>query len=135
VGRLGSFSVGHQSYPWRLGQGKNFLSHKESLQVVLTFVSFFMTSNKKWNLEGSDAFDKKLPGRSKIWKNTYFGYSGRHQVHMNFQPSPPPPSHMLQLLPRFLPLPKQELSVTLNLFLCLKNFLTNLFLSKDNFRK
>jgi hypothetical protein len=25
-------------------------------------------------------------------KKTYFGYSGRHQVHMSFQPSPPPPS-------------------------------------------
>ncbi len=58
---------------------------------------FFHSSNKKWNLEGSYAFHKKPPRRSKIWD---MGYSGRHRVHMNFQPSPPLP-HMLQLLPRF----------------------------------
>ncbi len=54
------------------------------------YVSFFITINKKYNLEGSYAFHKKPPRRSKLWKKTYFGYSGRHQVHMNFQPSPPP---------------------------------------------
>jgi hypothetical protein len=26
-------------------------------------------------------------------KKTYFGYSGRHQVHMNFQPPPPFPTY------------------------------------------
>ncbi len=30
----------------------------------------------------------------KYGKITYFGYSGRHQVHMNFQPSPPPSPHV-----------------------------------------
>jgi hypothetical protein len=30
------------------------------------------------------------PECPKYGKKTYFGYSGRHQVHMNFQPSPPP---------------------------------------------
>jgi hypothetical protein len=38
-------------------------------------------------------------------KKNYFGYSGRHQVHMNFQPPFPA---LLQLLPRFIQLPKQN---------------------------
>jgi hypothetical protein len=29
------------------------------------------------------------PECPKYGKKAYFGYSGRHQVHMNFQPSPP----------------------------------------------
>jgi hypothetical protein len=32
------------------------------------YVSFFITSNKKYNLEGSYAFHKKPPRRSKIRK-------------------------------------------------------------------
>jgi hypothetical protein len=77
---------------------------------------------------------RSRPECPKYGKKTYFGYSGRHQVHMNFQPSPPL-THMLQLLPRFLQLPNKKLCVTLNLFLFFKNFFKNLFLRKDNFRK
>ncbi len=60
---------------------------------------------KNWYLEVSNAFHKKQPRRSKIWRKklTFFGYSGWHKVHMNFQPPPHP--HMLQLLPRFPMLP------------------------------
>ncbi len=32
---------------------------------------------------------RSRPEGPKYGKKTYFGYSGRHQVHMNFQPSPP----------------------------------------------
>jgi hypothetical protein len=32
------------------------------------YVSFFITRNKKWNLEGSYAFHMKQPRRSKIWE-------------------------------------------------------------------
>ncbi len=31
------------------------------------------------------------PEGLKYGEKTYFGYSGRHQVYMNFQPSPPSP--------------------------------------------
>jgi hypothetical protein len=41
-------------------------------------------------LEGSYALHNKRPEGTKYEKKTYFGYSGRHQVHMNFQTSPPP---------------------------------------------
>jgi hypothetical protein len=47
-----------------------------------------MTSNRKLNLEGSYAVNVMLPGRSKIWKISLFGFSGSHQVHIIFQPSP-----------------------------------------------
>jgi hypothetical protein len=49
-------------------------------------VSFFTLKYFNLDLEGYYAFNEKLPGRSKIRIKTYFGYSGRHQVHMNFQP-------------------------------------------------
>jgi hypothetical protein len=40
-------------------------------------------------------------------KKTYFGYSGWHQDHINFQSLPPLPlPHMLQLMPRILLLNK-----------------------------
>jgi hypothetical protein len=32
---------------------------------------------------------RSRPEGTKYGKKTYFGYSGRHEVHMNFQPSPP----------------------------------------------
>jgi hypothetical protein len=51
-----------------------------------SYVSIFTSNIIKLDLEGYYAFNEKPPGRSKIRKETYFGYSGRHQVHMNFQP-------------------------------------------------
>jgi hypothetical protein len=79
-----------------------------------------MTSNNKWNLEGSYAI-RSCPDGPKYGKNTYFGYFGRHQVHMNFQPSPPP--HVATPAKVFT---RQKLSVTLNLFLCLKKLFNKL---------
>jgi hypothetical protein len=37
---------------------------------------------------------RSRPEGTKYGKKTYFGYSGRHQVHMNFQPSPTPSLHV-----------------------------------------
>jgi hypothetical protein len=43
-------------------------------------------------VEGSYAFHKKPPGRSKIWKkNLLDTLRGINQIHMNFQISPPSP--------------------------------------------
>jgi hypothetical protein len=52
------------------------------------YVSFFIASNRKLNLEGSCAFRGCRPEGPKYGKEAYFGYSGRHQVHMNLQPFP-----------------------------------------------
>jgi hypothetical protein len=56
------------------------------LGEMSSYVSFFTLKYFNLDLEGYYAFNEKLPGRSKIRIKTYFGYSGRHQVHMNFQP-------------------------------------------------
>jgi hypothetical protein len=45
---------------------KNYFVLINLLAKMSLYVSFFITSNKKWNLEGSYAFHKKPPGRSKI---------------------------------------------------------------------
>ncbi len=106
---------------------KNYFVLSSLLAKMTLYVSFFIKSNKKYNLEGSYAFHKKPPRRSKIWKKTYFRYSGRHQVHMNFQPSPPLP-HLLQHLPRFLLLQRKKLYATLNFFciiICIILFFKN----------
>jgi hypothetical protein len=97
-------------------------------------VSFFITSNKKWNLEGSYAFHKKPPRRFKIWKKNllWILWAASSSYELPALPSPNPhvaaPAKVLQL-------PKQKLCVTLNLILFLKNFFKNIFLRKDNFRK
>jgi hypothetical protein len=66
-----------------------------------SYVSYFTSNIIKLDMKGYYAFNEKPPGRSKIRKRKYFGYSGRHQVHMNFPLSPSLPS-LLQHLPRFL---------------------------------
>jgi hypothetical protein len=106
------------------------------------YVSFFITSNKKYNLDGSYAFHKKPPRRSKIWrKKTYFGYSGRHQVQMNFQPSPPP-SPPVATPAKVSTAPMEKIKSNIEFFLyyylyyfVFKKLLTSLLLRKDNFRK
>ncbi len=133
-------------YPWRLGQGKNFLSQKESFQSgpyllnfekicnpsllsknyfvlsnllskMSSYVSFFITSLKKWNLEGYYAFHKKPPRRSKIRKKNLlwilWAASSSYEL-----PAISPLPHMLQLMPRFLLLPQQKLFVLCNFSLC-----------------
>ncbi len=47
---------------------KNYFVLSNLLAKMSLYVSFFITSNKKWNLEGSYAFHKKPPRRSKIWR-------------------------------------------------------------------
>ncbi len=113
---------------------QNYFVLSTLLAKLSLYVYFFITSNKKWKLEGSYAFHKKPPGRSKIRRENLlwilWAASSSYEL-----PALPPLPHMLQLLPMFLQLPKQKLCVTLNLCLFLKNFLTNLLLRKDNFRK
>jgi hypothetical protein len=67
----------------------NYFVLSNLLSKMSSYVSFFITSLKNLNFEGSYALHKKPSRRSKIRKKTYFGNSGRHQVHVNFQPSPP----------------------------------------------
>jgi hypothetical protein len=58
---------------------------------------------------------RSRPEGPKYGKEAYFGYSGRHQVDMNFQPSRPFPCQ-LQLQARFLQLLQQTLfSISLKL--------------------
>jgi hypothetical protein len=51
-------------------------------------VSFFITSNKKWNLEGSYAFHKKQPGMTKIWRKNLLWILRAGLNSQNFPPSP-----------------------------------------------
>ncbi len=46
----------------------NYFVLSSLLAKMSLYVSFFITSNKKYNLEGSYAFHKKPPRRSKIWE-------------------------------------------------------------------
>jgi hypothetical protein len=90
---------------------KNYFVLSNLLAKMSSYVTC-IKSLKKCNLEGSDAFYKKLPGRFKIWKKTYFDYSGRYQLHMNFQPSPPYPN--VATPAKVLLLPHQKLFVICN---------------------
>jgi hypothetical protein len=67
---------------------------------------------------------RSRPEGTKYGKITYFGYSGRHQVHMNFQPSPPLP-YMLKLLPRFLLLPTAKIMCNIKFIFVLIKLLAN----------
>jgi hypothetical protein len=58
---------------------------------MLFYVSFFITSNKKWNAEDLKPSIRSHPEGPKYGGKLIFEYSGRHQVHLNFQPFPPPP--------------------------------------------
>ena len=71
---------------------KNFFVLSNLLAKMSLNVSFFITSNKKWNWKALMPSIRSRPEDPKYGKKTYFGYSGRHQVHMNFQPSPPFPT-------------------------------------------
>ena len=92
---------------------KNYFVLSNLLAKMSLYVSFFITTNKNWNLEGSYAFHKKLPRRSKIWKKNLFwilwAASSSYEL-----PAIPPFPHMLQLMPRFLLLPQQKLFVICN---------------------
>jgi hypothetical protein len=61
------------------------------LAKMSLYVSFFITSNKKLNLEGSYDFHKKPPRRSKIWEKNLlwilWAASSSYEL-----PAPPPPS-------------------------------------------
>jgi hypothetical protein len=57
------------------------------------YVSFFITSNKKYNLEGSYAFHKKPPRRSKIWKKNllWILWAASSSYELPALPPPSPP--------------------------------------------
>jgi hypothetical protein len=108
------------------------------------YVPFFITSNRKLNLEGSSAFKRVPPGRNKIWKRISFWLI--RAASSSYEPPllPPFPSQV-PLLARFLRLLQQNYVLHCNYFLYyhyfiyLKNFLTNLFKKKiifeNNFAK
>jgi hypothetical protein len=56
------------------------------------YVSFFIASNKKWNLEGSYAFHKKPPRRFKIWKKNllWILWAASSSYELPALPSPNP---------------------------------------------
>jgi hypothetical protein len=74
------------------------------------------------------------PEGPKCEKKTYFGYSGRHQVHMNFQPSPPPSPHVATPA-KVSTAATAKIMYNIEFISVLKKLLTNLLLRKDNFRK
>jgi hypothetical protein len=57
-------------------------------------VSFFITSNKKLNLEGSYAFYKKPPRRSKIWKKSLLWILWAASSSYELPALPPPSLHV-----------------------------------------
>jgi hypothetical protein len=59
---------------------------------------------------------RSRPEGPKYGKKICFGYSGRHQVHMNFQPSPPPPSPPVTTPAKVSKAPMAKLYATLNFF-------------------
>jgi hypothetical protein len=62
------------------------------LAKMSLYVSFFIKSNKNGIWKALMPSIRSRPEGPKYGKTTYFGYSGRHQVHMNFQLSPRAPS-------------------------------------------
>jgi hypothetical protein len=77
---------------------------------------------------------RSRPEGPKYGKTTYFGYSGRHQVHMNFQPSPPPSPHVATPA-KVSTAPIAKIMCNIGFFFVIIKLLTNLLLRKDNFRK
>ncbi len=164
-------STFNPKYPWRLGQGKNFLSRKESLQdgpYILNFekicipsllssnyfvlsnllekmwlcVLFFITSNRKLNLEGSSALQVDAVWKEQnMEKKLILVPPGSIKFIWTSSPPPPPFPCQVLLLAKCLRLLRQKLCFTLHLFYLLslfylfKKILTNLFPNKDNFRK
>jgi hypothetical protein len=58
------------------------------------YVTFFITSNKKLNLEGSYAFHKKPPRRSKIWKKNLLWILRAASSSYELPALPPPSPHV-----------------------------------------
>ncbi len=82
---------------------------------------------------------RSRPKDPKYGKKTYFGYSGRHQVHMIFQPSPPPPSPPVATPAKVSTAPMEKIICNIDFFwyyylyyIVFKKLLT---IRKDNFRK
>jgi hypothetical protein len=105
------------------------------------YVSFFITSNKKWNLEGSYAFPKKPPRRSKIWRKKNLLWILQAASSSYELPALPPSPHVATPA-KVSTAPWKKLYVTVNFLLyyylyyfIIKKLLTNLLLRKDNFGK
>ncbi len=74
------------------------------------------------------------PEGPRYGKEAYFGYSGRHQVHMNLQPSPPL-SLPVATPGKISTAAAANIMCNIAFIFTLQQFLTNLFSRKDNFRK
>ena len=100
-----------------------------------SYVPFFITSLKN---EISKALMPSLrshpEGPKYGEKKTYFGYSGRHQVHMNFQPSPPPFTHVATPA-KVSTATKTEIMCNIKFIFVLKKLLNKLICNKHKFRK
>ena len=93
---------------------------------------FLVKRNRTWKALRPST--RSRPEDTTYGKNTYFGYSGRHQVYFNFlRPSLHP--HLFKLPPRFLHPPQQKSFVTFLKFFVSKICFTNLLFHKENFRK
>jgi hypothetical protein len=68
-------------------------------------------------------------------KKTYFGYSGRHQVHMNFQTRPASPFPTCCTPAKVSTAVKAKIMHKIEFIFALIILLTNLLLRKDNYQK
>jgi hypothetical protein len=87
---------------------KNYFVVTNLLAKMSLYVSVFITSKKKSNLEGSYAFHKKSPRRSKIWRE-------KNLIWILWAPSPPLSPHVATPAKVSMAATVKILCVTLNL--------------------